>query len=256
MRWLVQNVTYLLPLLFLLLPALSGILKALADKRNEAEAKRRAQESGALRHPAATHGAAPRPTPSMHEMPDELTAQRRAQIEMWRAREAMMRGEAPQSPQPLVLAGEDELAVRRRLAMEELRRRQAVAAGPVQQRSAPVARSAPVSDPRRQRAEREAQRRRQPPRQGQQPDPAAARIALSLVTQPNAVEEIRRSPAQTPRAQAKRVVAPASRHSGISTLVLSPDSLRQAFVMKELLDPPLALRDMPGSSTGGYHQPF
>ena len=128
---------------------------AAAEKR-EADAKR-LRESAGQSHSApgqpvmvsSAESATAGPTAASRQ--DQLAAQRQAQIEMWKAREAAMR--RTNQPTASTRSAEDELARRRRVAMEELRRRQV---------EADRARASQNQTPsRRQQAAMEPERRRQ-----------------------------------------------------------------------------------------------
>lgn len=250
MRWFLQNLQIFLPILFIVITALGPVFKALAEQREQARNRR----GGAARpagEPSDGSETIEAKSPQMQAREEAIEAQRRAQIEMWRAREAMMRGEG-RGPVAAPRTAEEELALRRRLAMEELQRRQAAAVRAEQVRQAPAAdRPAPARESRRQRAEREAQRQRQAAAAAARiPKPAAQPPQSEVAAAPEAPAPRR---AIAPRAPA---VVPASRTSGLGSILLTRGALRQALVLKELLDPPLAIRDTPGGSSDGYHQPF
>ncbi len=252
MRWFLQNLQIFLPILFIIITALGPVFKALAEQREQARNRR-----GGAGRPAGepsdgfeTIEVRP-PSPRVQAREEAIEAQRRAQIEMWRAREAMMRGEG-RSPVAAPRTAEEELALRRRLAMEELQRRQAAAVRAEQVRQAPAAdRPAPARESRRQRAEREAQRQRQAAAAAARiPKPAPQPPESGIAATPEAPAPRRAIAARAP------AVVPASRTSGLGSILLTRGALRQALVLKELLDPPLAIRDTPGGLSDGYHQPF
>lgn len=260
-NWLANNIQTIIYLLAFLLPVVSKGIAVLLEKRREAEAERLRggpPARAALEKPVVQRAEVTARNREPETIQQELAAQRRAQIEMWKAREAMLKGaraEAPASARPAV---EDEMARRRRLAMEELRRRQSTQSG--SPRPAPAAPPAPTAPrtslqrpgSRRSTAAAEARRvaaRKRAAAPDRAPMPStsdlptsAAPIAASL--RPDALET------GEPR------VVPGARLSGVGSIVLSRESLRKAFVMKELLDPPLAMRDHPAGASAGYHLPF
>lgn len=257
MRWFFNNFSYILPVLLVVGTALNGLLRTIMAKHREAEAKRLAGGDGGMPGPSRTIVAAPQSArPQPMTIQDELAAQRRAQIEMWRAREAMLRGETAESSTPVILTAEDEMAQRRRLAMEELRRRQAAmarteAARPVAQ----TARQPQTAPAPRPRPERDTARRRQAPARPAAPAPTIDLAPSTRAAEQGGVPASARS-ATTPTSPAIRAALPAARHAAVGSLILSPQSLRQAVILKELLDPPLAIRDNPNATGGGYHQSF
>ncbi len=243
-NWLQNNLATLIYVLAVLIPAIAQGLKVLAEKKREADAKR-LRESAGQSHSApgqpvmvsSAESATASPTAASRQ--DQLAAQRQAQIEMWKAREAAMR--RTNQPTASTRSAEDELARRRRVAMEELRRRQ------VEADRARASQSQTLS--RRQQAAMEPERRRQ----------AGQRAARSNRQQPAAtpvVEQIVASLAPPSAAEPMVRLAPARRAAAAAPLVLDAKSLRQTFIMKELLDPPVAMREGTAGSSPGYHLPF
>ncbi|MCC6908749.1 MAG: hypothetical protein IT430_12465 [Phycisphaerales bacterium] len=250
-NWLQNNLATLIYVLAVLIPAVAQGLKVLAEKKREADAKRLRESAGqshsAPGQPVMVSGAESTAGPSAASRQDQLAAQRQAQIEMWKAREAAMR--RTNQPAESVRSAEDELARRRRVAMEELRRRQVEADRARASQSQSRSRQAPQqATSRRQQAAVELERRRQASQRSsrsarqQQAAPVVEQIVASLAP-PRAAESIARR-------------APAQRGIGPAPLVLDAKSLRQAFIMKELLDPPVGLRDGTAGSSSGYHLPF
>lgn len=264
-QWLQNNLQTIIYILVIAIPAVSQGIKVLADKKRQAEARRMRNES--LPSSPTSSQTGPQTIAQRSEVSaqnrepatiqDELASQRQAQIEMWKAREAAMRGQRETLPAQVRVSAEDELARRRRAAMEELRRRQVEVDRLRSQRTAanraqpqPAAGAAPST--RRQRAQAlEAERRRQAAQRG---GGASAGTPARKVVQQVVASLAGRSD-ESP-AEPQPVVVPASRTTPIGALMLNRDSLRQAFVMKELLDPPIALRDNQTGATAGYHQPF
>ncbi len=254
MRWFLQNLQIFLPILLILATGLGQVVKALMEQRQELRNRRSGSAGGAPGGVDSEIETVPARSPSPHvrAREQELEAQRRAQIEMWRAREAMMRGQSGR-PAAAPRTAEEELALRRRLAMEELRRREA-ATRAEQMRQAPSAdRSTSGRESRRQRAQRGAPRSRPSPAAPMEeslpaPAPAAAREQSAAL--PEGLAQRRGAALRGP------AVVPTSRASGLGSILLTRGALRQALVLKELLDPPLAIRDTPGGLSDGYHQPF
>ncbi len=264
-QWLQNNLQTIIYILVIAIPAVSQGLKVLADKKREAEARRiRGESFSPSSQPAQTK---PPTTLQRSEVSaqnrepatiqDELAAQRQAQIEMWKAREAAMRGQTEQRPAQARVSAEDELARRRRLAMEELRRRQIEVDRLRSQRAAsgrsqpgPAASTAPMTRRQRAQAAESARQRQATQRRDSVLSGAPARQVVEQV-----VASLASGAAGIP-AEPQPVVVPASRTTPMGALMLNRDSLRQAFVMKELLDPPIALRDNQTGATAGYHQPF
>jgi hypothetical protein len=258
-NWLANNIQMIIYLLAFLLPVASKGLSVLIEKRREAEAQRM---RGGSPSPQPVERPALRRTPDVAQNRDpdtiqaELAAQRKAQIEMWKAREAMLSGQRVDAAGAARPSAEDELARRRRLAMEELRRRKVAAEPPrpSPQRSTPQPAQIPQTAARRGKAAAAEQRRSAGKRRGTlvlestgrptQMDRAS--IAAPVIDQRIAEPLPQRPPA----------VVPGSRTAGVGSVVLTRESLRRAFIMKELLDPPVALRNNPAGASAGYHLPF
>jgi len=251
MRWFFNNMQILLPVLFVIVSLISRKLKSVVEQKHLAESQRggarpsHRDPAGAMLQPAEA-SAQNRPTPVA---PNDLAAQRQAQIEMWRARQAALGGQMQSASSPGDPGGENELANRRRLAMEELRRRQ-VQIDQMRSRQ-PGNRPQPIAAtpiPPRQATRDPAQRRQAAPQRRNAP-PAEQ---PAQTTRSSIIGEVVAATAAHPQPRPHAV--PASRSTAAGMLVLNSESLRQAFIMKELLDPPLALRDNSAGFGAGYDQ--
>lgn len=246
MRWFFNNLQFLLPVLFVIGSVGSRWLKSAVEQKRLAEAQRggprpaQRDPAGAMLQPSEV--SAQNRSPETRQ--SELAAQRQAQIEMWRARQAALGGPVQSPSSTGDSSVEEDLANRRRQAMEELRRRQ-IQVDQMRARQTgggqPSASAAPTSRRPITKAEGErrlAAQRRRGPAPVTAPSTASSRSSI--------IGDVIAATAAPPHPQSR--VVPASRTTPAGLLVLSPESLRQAFIMKELLDPPVALRD---NSTGG-----
>lgn len=252
MRWLFNNSQVLLPVIFVIFSVIWQMIKAGVERKQQMDAQRTGARPMV---PGDSTGAMLKPSEvSVQNRPpaatqNELAAQRQAQIEMWRAQQAALGGKMQSPSAAGGRSAEDDLANRRRQAMEELRRRQ-IQVDQMRSRQPtnqpqPMA-AAPAS--RRQAAKNEAQRR-QVAQQRRNAAPVARPVAT---TRSSIIGEVVAAAAAPPEHPPR--VIPASRTTPAGSLVFGPESLRQAFVMKELLDPPLALRDNSAGFGAGYDQ--
>lgn len=178
----------------------------------------------------------------------ELAARRQAEIEAWRAR----RQRAETGRQVIGRPGGD-LARQRREALDELRKQQQqrVPSQPPQQRPTADHNDQVAQAWRRAQQEEAARRQREatPDRHAtrrQRPAPATAQPPRIIVPAQAAPISAQAAPIKSPSRRSRNgAVIPGSRFGpAAAPLILSPANLRQAIILKEILDPPLALREM------------
>ncbi len=253
MRWLMNNSQFVLAVLFVVSSVVWRVVKAGIEQKQQADARRAGGRPASPGDPAEavlTPADASVLSRSPSARPDELAAQRQAQIEMWKARQAALGGPMQSPSSPGGSLSEDQLASRRRLAMEELRRRQVEVD---QRRSRQTANRpqpvVPAPTSRRRAARTEAERRQAAQNRR---NAALAEAGAAAENQSSIIGEVIAATVAHP--QPKPIVVPTSRTTPIGALLFSPESLRQAFIMKELLDPPLALRVNSAGFGFGYDQ--
>ena len=244
MRWFINNMQFFLPLLIVIISVMSRMIKAVAEQKQQADARRAGGRPASLGNP---EGAMFQPAEvSVQNRPaattqSELAAQRQAQIEVWKARQAALGEPMQSSSTPGGAPTGDVLANRRRLAMEELRRREIqvdqMRARQTTGRQQPV--SIPPASPRAAT--------------GRRRSAAPAEASATATTRSSIIGDVIAATAAPHQPQPG--VVPASRTTPVGSLVFGPESLRQAFIMKGLLDPPLALRDNSAGFGAGYDQP-
>ncbi len=227
---------------FWIIVAIAVIQLVVRGLAKAAEArKKRELQAEARRSAPPTSRAAPTPRTSVKAMPPMVDRPDRARVAAERLAEAMMQaagvasGETPKAAKP-----KPDLDELRRRRVEALRRRQQATGPQAPPADAPrTASIPPVAPPRAPEIAGRAG-----------PEPTAATPPIPAVPGPNlaALNQSRSKAAGVPAATRKMLVRPGT--AGRSGRVASrlqgrlrdPQSFREAFLLAELLQPPVALR--------------